>query len=150
MLQEMITTMVSGWSKNKKNVFMVGDVKQSIYRFRLARPELFMEKYHSYSKEDSIQQRVDLHKNFRSRHQVLDSVNYIFRRIMGADVGGIVYDDGSALYPGKGISKGEEEDFYKQKSFLWKRTARSFWRNRTARLLRNWRLLPLQERSKRS
>lgn len=118
LVQEMITTMVSGWSKNKKNVFMVGDVKQSIYRFRLARPELFMEKYHSYSKEDSIQQRVDLHKNFRSRHQVLDSVNYIFRRIMGADVGGIVYDDGSALYPGREFPKGEEEDFYKTEILL--------------------------------
>lgn len=77
-----------------------------------------MEKYHSYSKEDSIQQRVDLHKNFRSRHHVLDSVNYIFRRIMGADVGGIVYDDGSALYPGREFPKGEEEDFYKTEILL--------------------------------
>ena len=53
LVQEMITNLVSGWADGRKNIFMVGDVKQSIYRFRLARPELFMEKYHSYSLEDS-------------------------------------------------------------------------------------------------
>ena len=118
LVQEMITAMVSGWAKNKKNVFMVGDVKQSIYRFRLARPELFMEKYRSYSKEDSLEQKVDLRKNFRSRHQVLDSVNYIFQRIMGADVGGIDYDDSNALYPGMEFPKGENEDFYNTEILL--------------------------------
>ena len=85
-VQELITTMVSGWVEKRKNIFMVGDVKQSIYRFRLARPELFMEKYHSYSLEDSEEQRIDLHKNFRSRAEVLTSVNYIFRQIMGEDL----------------------------------------------------------------
>ena len=84
--------MVSGWADGRKNIFMVGDVKQSIYRFRLARPELFMEKYRTYSLEDSREQRIDLHRNFRSRPQVLESVNYIFRRIMGEDLGGIAYD----------------------------------------------------------
>lgn len=74
---------VSGWVNERKNIFMVGDVKQSIYRFRLARPELFMEKYKSYSLEDSQEQRIDLHKNFRSRPEVLESVNFIFRQIMG-------------------------------------------------------------------
>ena len=54
---------------------MVGDVKQSIYRFRLARPELFMEKYKRFTLEDSEEQRIDLHRNFRSRSTVLDSVN---------------------------------------------------------------------------
>ena len=49
LVQEMITTCVSGWAKKSKNIFMVGDVKQSIYRFRLARPELFMEKYKKYT-----------------------------------------------------------------------------------------------------
>ena len=96
-VQELITTMVSGWVEKRKNIFMVGDVKQSIYRFRLARPELFMEKYHSYSLEDSEEQRIDLHKNFRSRAEVLTSVNYIFRQIMGEDLGGITYDDDNAL-----------------------------------------------------
>ena len=79
---------------------MVGDVKQSIYRFRLARPELFMEKYHRYSLEDSEEQRIDLHKNFRSRGTVLSSVNYLFRQIMGEDLGGITYEDENALYTG--------------------------------------------------
>ncbi len=70
LVQEMITNLVSGWADGRKNIFMVGDVKQSIYRFRLARPELFMEKYHSYSLEDAKEQRVDLYKNFRSRREV--------------------------------------------------------------------------------
>ena len=99
-VQELITTMVSGWVEKRKNIFMVGDVKQSIYRFRLARPELFMEKYHSYSLEDSEEQRIDLHKNFRSRGTVLSSVNYLFRQIMGEDLGGITYEDENALYTG--------------------------------------------------
>lgn len=87
---------------------MVGDVKQSIYRFRLARPELFMEKYKTYSTEDSREQKIELHKNFRSRAQVLESVNYIFRRIMGEDLGGITYDDNNALYPGADFPEGGE------------------------------------------
>ena len=107
-VQELITTMVSGWVSKRKNIFMVGDVKQSIYRFRLARPELFMEKYHSYSLEDSEEQRIDLHKNFRSRAEVLNSVNYIFRQIMGEDLGGITYDDDNALYPGASFPEGED------------------------------------------
>lgn len=100
LVQEMITNLVSGWADRRKNIFMVGDVKQSIYRFRLARPELFMEKYHTYSLEDSQEQRIDLHKNFRSRGEVLASVNYLFRQIMGDDLGGITYDDENALYTG--------------------------------------------------
>ncbi len=110
-VQELITTMVSGWVSKRKNIFMVGDVKQSIYRFRLARPELFMEKYHSYSLEDSEEQRIDLHKNFRSRAEVLNSVNYIFRQIMGEDLGGITYDDDNALYPGASFPEGEDPEF---------------------------------------
>ena len=110
-VQELITTMVSGWVSKRKNIFMVGDVKQSIYRFRLARPELFMEKYHSYSLEDSEEQRIDLHKNFRSRAEVLNSVNYIFRQIMGEDLGGITYDDDNALYPGASFPDGEDPEF---------------------------------------
>lgn len=100
LVQEMITNLVAGWADKRKNIFMVGDVKQSIYRFRLARPELFMEKYHRYSLEDSEEQRIDLHKNFRSRGTVLSSVNYLFRQIMGEDLGGITYEDENALYTG--------------------------------------------------
>lgn len=99
-VQEAILTSVSSVSNGKYNVFMVGDVKQSIYRFRLARPELFMSKYHTYSEEDAREQRIDLHKNFRSRREVLESTNFIFRQIMTMGFGGIEYDDKAALYVG--------------------------------------------------
>ena len=71
LVQETILTSVSRMSRDVCNVYMVGDVKQSIYSFRLSRPELFMEKYDTYSLADSVKQRVDLHKNFRSRGEVL-------------------------------------------------------------------------------
>lgn len=99
-IQEAILTSVSTVSQKKYNVFMVGDVKQSIYRFRLSRPELFMEKYHTYSLKDGLQQRIDLHKNFRSRREVLDSTNFIFKQIMTEGFGGITYDDEAALNVG--------------------------------------------------
>lgn len=117
-VQELLTTAVSGWINQRKNIFMVGDVKQSIYRFRLARPELFMEKYKSYSTEESQEQRIDLHKNFRSRAQVLESVNFIFRQIMGEDLGGITYDKDAALYPGASFPEGESEEFVKTEVLL--------------------------------
>lgn len=100
LVQEALLTSVSTVSKGKYNVFMVGDVKQSIYRFRLSRPELFMEKYNTYSAEDSHQQKIDLHKNFRSRKEVLDGANFIFEQIMTKELGGIVYDEKAALYVG--------------------------------------------------
>ena len=105
-MQEMLLTYVSGWAKQKKNIFMVGDVKQSIYRFRLAVPDLFMEKFHRYTLEDSEEQRIDLHKNFRSRAQVLDGVNFLFRQIMGWELGKVEYDQKAALYPGAMFPEG--------------------------------------------
>ena len=111
LVQEMITNCVSGWAQQRKNIFMVGDVKQSIYSFRLARPELFMEKYEKYSLTDSKEQRIDLHKNFRSRTQVLECANFIFRQIMGKDLGKIEYDDAAALYPGAAFKEGAREEF---------------------------------------
>ena len=118
LVQELLTTAVSGWINQKKNIFMVGDVKQSIYRFRLARPELFMEKYKSYSTDEAKEQRIDLHKNFRSRAQVLESVNFIFRQIMGEDLGGVAYDKDAALYPGASFPEGESEEFVKTEVLL--------------------------------
>lgn len=100
LVQEAILTSVSRMSKGENNIFMVGDVKQSIYSFRLSRPALFLEKYETYTLEDSSCQRVDLHKNFRSRTEVLDCVNYIFRNIMSRENGGIAYDSQAQLYPG--------------------------------------------------
>ncbi len=99
-VQEAILTSISRMERGENNIFMVGDVKQSIYRFRLARPELFMEKYDSYPTEDGDTQKIDLHQNFRSRNEVLETSNDIFYRIMGKDLGNVVYDDMAALYPG--------------------------------------------------
>ena len=122
LVQELILKSVSGRGRGEHNLFMVGDVKQSIYRFRLARPELFMEKYRTYKNEDdSTSCRIDLHKNFRSREQVLESVNFIFRQIMGEDLGGITYDKDAALYPGASFPEGESEEFVKTEVLLVER-----------------------------
>ncbi|MCM1123872.1 MAG: helicase-exonuclease AddAB subunit AddA [Eubacterium sp.] len=105
LVQEYILSCISGEDEGRYNRFMVGDVKQSIYKFRLARPELFLEKYMAYSEQACGEQganaeKIDLHQNFRSRREVVDSTNMIFEQIMGKDVGGIVYDDLAALYAG--------------------------------------------------
>ncbi len=99
-VQEIILKCVSRERFNEPNIFMVGDVKQSIYKFRLARPELFLEKYNTYTTEDSSYQKIDLHMNFRSRRAVLDSANYIFEQIMTKKLGNIVYDEAASLYAG--------------------------------------------------
>lgn len=98
----MILSILSRERKGQYNRFMVGDVKQSIYRFRLADAAIFMEKYHHYALGESqkTRQRIDLSQNFRSRESVLSGVNYIFRKIMKKSLGGIDYDDQAALYPG--------------------------------------------------
>ena len=96
-VQEDILSAISKKSIGKHNLFMVGDVKQSIYRFRLARPEIFMEKYDTYDLTESKNQRIDLHNNFRSRREVLDFTNDIFYRIMKADLGKVEYDENAAL-----------------------------------------------------
>ena len=101
-VQELILSLLSRERKGQYNRFMVGDVKQSIYRFRLADAAIFMEKYHYYALGESqkTRQRIDLSQNFRSRESVLLGVNYIFRKIMKKSLGGIDYDDQAALYPG--------------------------------------------------
>ena len=109
-VQEALLTAVSGIPEGRQNLFMVGDVKQSIYRFRLARPELFMEKYDGYSTDEGERQRIDLHKNFRSRGEVVETVNDIFYRIMGRDLGKVEYDSGAALYQGAEPAPYEEPD----------------------------------------
>ena len=99
-VQETLLRSISREERRENNIFMVGDVKQSIYRFRLARPELFMKKYDSYSLEESTTQRIDLHKNFRSREEVLTCTNDIFYKIMARSLGNVEYDAEAALYPG--------------------------------------------------
>jgi len=103
-VQEEIMRAISRESMGEYNMFMVGDVKQSIYRFRLARPELFMEKFATYDLEESKKQRIDLHKNFRSRNEVLDFTNDIFYKIMATDLGNVAYDEEAALYYGAGYA----------------------------------------------
>ena len=110
LIQETILNSISTCGSGRYNIFMVGDVKQSIYRFRLSRPELFLEKFDTYDTEDNQTQRIDLHKNFRSRKKVLESVNVIFRQIMTRSLGGIVYDDQAALYPGADYPEGNNLD----------------------------------------
>lgn len=100
LVQEFLLSALSGEADGRFNRFMVGDVKQSIYKFRLARPELFVEKYKEYSPEENEKQRIDLSMNFRSRDTVIDTVNNIFSRIMSEDKGGIEYDRNAALYLG--------------------------------------------------
>lgn len=100
LIQETLLTSVSRTAGGIRNIFMVGDVKQSIYRFRLARPELFMEKFDTYDLSESLTQRIDLSRNFRSRREVLESTNFIFRQIMQKKLGGISYDSRAALYTG--------------------------------------------------
>lgn len=99
LVQEYLLSAISGEAEGYYNRFMVGDVKQSIYKFRLARPELFLEKYDTYQENGDLC-RIDLAKNFRSRVQVVDAVNDVFSRIMSRKIGGIAYDDKAALYPG--------------------------------------------------
>ena len=101
LVQEIILTGVSKQPCGGSNMFMVGDVKQGIYRFRLARPELFMEKHDMYCREeveDSV--RIDLHKNFRSRDNVIKTVNFIFAQLMRKEFGNISYDETEALFLG--------------------------------------------------
>ena len=91
LVQEYILTAVS----RGNNIFMVGDVKQSIYKFRQARPELFLEKYKSYSLENANERglKIQLFKNFRSRENILDFTNEIFKNIMSESLGEIEYNE---------------------------------------------------------
>lgn len=117
-VQETILRAISREVVGQNNLFMVGDVKQSIYRFRLARPELFMEKFDTYETTDAPCQRIDLHKNFRSRDTVLTFTNDIFYRIMKRNLGGVDYTDEAALYCGADYPAGEKEDAFDSEILL--------------------------------
>ena len=97
-VQETIIDLVSRKSLDQPNVFMVGDVKQSIYRFRQAKPELFLDKYNRYPLEAGGRDRkIQLYKNFRSREEVISGSNYIFKMVMSTIVGELEYTDEEAL-----------------------------------------------------
>ncbi|HHW31952.1 MAG TPA: helicase-exonuclease AddAB subunit AddA [Clostridiaceae bacterium] len=114
LVQEVILKAISKEDEGNPNIFMVGDVKQSIYRFRQARPELFMEKYLSYSCEEEAQHsknvRILLYKNFRSREAIVNGVNYIFRQIMSRHIGELDYTQEEALNYGALYPPAENED----------------------------------------
>lgn len=111
-LQEAIVSAIE-----KNNIFMVGDVKQSIYGFRQASPGLFMDKYKRFShyenvdSEDETAKKVILSKNFRSRGNVLSSANVIFKKIMKEETGGIEYDDDAALYLGAAFEEAKGVEY---------------------------------------
>ena len=108
LIQEYILTSIS----NGNNIFTVGDVKQSIYKFRQARPELFLEKYNNYKlkqeKEDDENLKIQLFKNFRSRQNVLDFTNIIFENIMSQTLGDINYDKQEFLNLGASYEETKE------------------------------------------
>ncbi len=101
LVQEEILKYVSKEDETSGNLFMVGDVKQSIYGFRLAKPQIFIDKYNRFSSDKSLRDyRIDLHHNFRSRIEVINSVNDVFEKIMKQSTGGIEYDDNAKLHIG--------------------------------------------------
>ncbi|MBM7554097.1 helicase-exonuclease AddAB subunit AddA [Thalassobacillus pellis] len=95
LVQETLLRLITG--DQGGNLFMVGDVKQSIYRFRHAEPTLFLNKYEQFKLEENSGERIDLARNFRSRKQVLTATNYIFRQILDKEVGEMDYDPDAEL-----------------------------------------------------
>lgn len=101
LVQEAIVKGVSKTDDGAGNMFMVGDVKQSIYRFRLAEPQLFLDKYQQFSYDgNAYGRKIDLSRNFRSRSEVLGITNYLFQRLMDLTLGDVSYDQNAALYVG--------------------------------------------------
>lgn len=115
MLQEEILKSISKGriDESMNNMFMVGDVKQSIYKFRLARPDIFIGKYNEYSDDDSLRQKIELRKNFRSRDNVLMSINDVFFNIMKDYFGGIEYNENVMLNTGLEFPEPEMADSFR-------------------------------------
>lgn len=117
LVQEYLLQSISGEWEGRYNRFMVGDMKQSIYRFRMARPEIFLEKYRTYSEEGDLR-CIHLHKNFRSRSQVLDSVNQVFDQLMTKEIGKIEYTEKEALYAGAAYPQTDNPGTYETELWL--------------------------------
>ena len=117
-IQECILAAVSGVEDGINDRFMVGDVKQSIYSFRQACPDIFLEKYKEFAGLREGSQRIDLHDNYRSRHQVTDSANLICGKVMIPELGGITYDENAALSPKGSFPDNGESDIYKTEIIL--------------------------------
>lgn len=110
LVQEVILSMVSRREEGNMNLFMVGDVKQSIYRFRQAMPELFLRKYNEFSEKEGDQRKITLFKNFRSRREVVEGVNYIFKQIMSENIGELNYNEREALNFGANFPEPPDEN----------------------------------------
>ena len=109
-LQEEIISRIAG----EDNLFMVGDVKQSIYRFRMAEPDIFLHKYHRYAVSEGTDKKIDLNDNFRSKAGVIEGVNFVFRDLMDG------YDENAALHQG---APNEKDIDYPVDLYLLDRTA---------------------------
>lgn len=109
LVQEYILTSVS----RGNNIFMVGDVKQSIYKFRQARPKLFLDKYDSYKLEpvNGEDRKIQLFKNFRSRSNILDFTNLVFEDIMSRELGNIEYNQDEYLNLGANFETIQNQDY---------------------------------------
>ncbi len=118
LVQEYILNSVS----KGNNIFMVGDVKQSIYKFRQARPELFIDKYENYKNKDVINEnegmKIQLFKNFRSRKNILDITNLVFENIMSKKLGDIDYNKEEFLNLGANYEEPKEDTNYAGKTEL--------------------------------
>lgn len=110
-MQESIVQAIAKITSREIPIFMVGDVKQSIYRFRLAEPSIFQGKYVTFSEGNGKGHKIDLMKNYRSHQQVIDSTNYIFKQLMDEPVGEINYDESAMLRLG---IEGEVNDPFNQ------------------------------------
>ncbi|MCR5304794.1 MAG: UvrD-helicase domain-containing protein, partial [Lachnospiraceae bacterium] len=111
LVQEIILSAIAGKDPEVCSRFMVGDVKQSIYGFRQARPELFVEKYEEYGRnEGGNDQRIILSENFRSRRSVTNSVNRVFRYIMKKEMGGVEYDEDAELKQAASFPEADSPD----------------------------------------
>lgn len=110
-VQEVILKMISRAPIGKPNIFMVGDIKQSIYRFRQAKPELFKSKYNTYKdQEGSPERKILLNKNFRSRKEVIAATNFVFKLLMNETIGELDYNDNEALNLGASYEQTSDLD----------------------------------------
>ncbi len=99
-VQESLINAISKESIGKPNVFMVGDLKQSIYKFRNSAPEIFAGKYREYTREKSQYTVINLNQNFRSRKNILHFINFVFESVMSEEIGDVSYDHEAMLYHG--------------------------------------------------
>ena len=116
LVQECILTSIS----KQNNIFMVGDVKQSIYKFRQARPELFLDKYDVYklNPENGENRKIQLFKNFRSRKNILDITNIVFENIMSKELGDIQYNEEEYLNLGASYEEIEKQNLKTQLNII--------------------------------